>query len=138
MKLCYPACFYQNKETGFYVVEVPDLPGCGSGGHTLAEAILMGIDAASGWILTEIEEGRPIPPPGTIESTEPEEEGGFVDVLLLDIEEYSKKYGRQPIDKTLKIPAYLSTFADEQKIDISKIAQEALSQLYQDHQVASG
>jgi len=137
VKLCYPACFYQNKETGFYVVEVPDLLGCGSGGHTLAEAILMGIDAASGWILTEMEEGRPIPPPSPMESIEPEE-GGFVDVLLLDIEEYSKKYGRQPIDKTLKIPAYLSTFADEQNIDISKIAQEALSQLYQDQQAAGG
>jgi predicted RNase H-like HicB family nuclease len=137
VKLQYPACFYQNKETGFYVVEVPDLLGCGSGGRTLAEAILMGIDAASGWILTEMEDGRPIPPPSAIESVEPEK-GGFVDILLLDIEEYSKKYGRQPIDKTLKIPAYLSTFADEQKIDISKIAQEALSQLYQDQQAAGG
>ena len=28
MKLVYPACFYQDPETGNYTVEVPDLPGC--------------------------------------------------------------------------------------------------------------
>ena len=51
MKLIYPACFYIDDETGAYAVEVPDLPGCVTGGDTLADAILMGIDAASGWVL---------------------------------------------------------------------------------------
>ena len=32
MKLTYPACVYQDPETGHYTVEVPDLPGCVSGG----------------------------------------------------------------------------------------------------------
>ena len=41
MKLVYPACFYQDEETGNYTVEVPDLPGCVTGGETLADAILM-------------------------------------------------------------------------------------------------
>ena len=39
-------------------MEVPDLPGCTSGGATLAEAIIMGSDAASGWVLTELEDGN--------------------------------------------------------------------------------
>lgn len=63
MKLTYPACFYPDEEKeGAYAVVVPDLPGCVSGGSTLAEAILMGTDAASGWVLDELEDGKTIPP----------------------------------------------------------------------------
>ena len=54
MKLVYPACFYQDEETGIYTVEVPDLPGCVTGGEPLADAILMEEDAASGWVLDEL------------------------------------------------------------------------------------
>ncbi|MDR0504109.1 MAG: type II toxin-antitoxin system HicB family antitoxin [Treponema sp.] len=54
MRFTYPAIFYEGE--GGFTVEVPDLPGCVSGGDTLAEAILMGTDAASGWVLTELED----------------------------------------------------------------------------------
>lgn len=57
MKLVYPACFYQDEETKQYTVEVPDLPGCVTGGQTLADAILMAQDAASGWVLGEYDRG---------------------------------------------------------------------------------
>jgi predicted RNase H-like HicB family nuclease len=67
MKLIYPAIFYPCEEGG-YTVNVPDLPGCVTEGDTLAEAMLMGIDAASGWILGEIEEGEPVPQPSSIEN----------------------------------------------------------------------
>jgi predicted RNase H-like HicB family nuclease len=64
MKLTYPAVFYEGE--GGYAVEVPDLPGCASGGATLAEAIIMGTNAASGWVLTELEDGKPVPPSGEV------------------------------------------------------------------------
>ena len=53
MKLSYPAVFtsFTDKKTG-YTVEVPDLPGCVTEGSDMIEAIEMGIDAASGWVLT--------------------------------------------------------------------------------------
>jgi len=38
MKLTYPAIFYPWDDGFGYTVEVPDLPGCTSGGATLAEA----------------------------------------------------------------------------------------------------
>lgn len=62
-KLVYPACFYpySNDEGSGYTVVVPDLLGCTTCGDSLAEAIEMGIDAASGWVLTEMEDGKPIP-----------------------------------------------------------------------------
>ena len=61
MILIYPAVFEPCQEGG-YLVTVPDLPGCVTEGDTLAEAILMGQDAASGWVLGELEENPPPPP----------------------------------------------------------------------------
>ena len=37
------------------------MKGCISGGYFLVEAIDMGIDAVSGWVLSEIEDGNNIP-----------------------------------------------------------------------------
>ena len=61
MKLVYPAIFTPCQELSGYTIEVPDLPGCITEGRTLAEAIEMGIDAASGWILDEMEDGHNYP-----------------------------------------------------------------------------
>ncbi|MDR1137117.1 MAG: type II toxin-antitoxin system HicB family antitoxin [Synergistaceae bacterium] len=85
MKLIYPACFYKDENTGAYTVEVPDLPGCATGGDTLADAVLMGIDAASGWVLTELEEGRTA---SAVDAVRPER-GGFVSLLVLDMGAYA-------------------------------------------------
>ena len=62
MKMIYPAVFYPYSDgSGGYVVEFPDLPGCVTGGKNLQEAIEMATDAASGWVLDELEEGNPVP-----------------------------------------------------------------------------
>lgn len=61
MKLAYPAIITYCEKDKSYSVEFPDLKGCVSGGFSLIEAIEMGIDAASGWLLTEMEEGKAIP-----------------------------------------------------------------------------
>jgi predicted RNase H-like HicB family nuclease len=95
MKLSYPAVFYPWEKGKGYTVEVPDLPGCVTEGKTLDEAILMAIDAASGWILTSLEDGENIPPASQIESIKPDEDigKGFVNCLALDIEAYAEKHG---------------------------------------------
>ncbi|MDR1840452.1 MAG: type II toxin-antitoxin system HicB family antitoxin [Holophagales bacterium] len=95
MRLSYPACFYKDDESDAYAVVVPDLPGCVSGGYSLAEAILMGVDAASGWVLTALEKEWSIPPPSRIEDITPDEDqgSGFVNWIALDIEAYAEKYG---------------------------------------------
>ena len=49
MKLVYPIILYPMEEhEGGYTVEVPDLPGCVTEGHDLADALDMARDAASG------------------------------------------------------------------------------------------
>ena len=129
MKLIYPACFYIDDETGAYAVEVPDLPGCATGGDTLADAILMGIDAASGWVLTELEDGKPIPPSSPIDSIHPES-NGFVSMLVLDMDAYTEKYGSKAVRKNLTIPAWLNTFAEAHNVNFSQILQDALTEMY--------
>lgn len=129
MKLVYPACFYQDSETGSYTVEVPDLPGCVTGAETLADAVLMGEDAASGWVLGEIEDGKPVPPATPISHIRPDD-GGFVSLLTLDIDTYAEKYGRKAVRKNLTIPAWLNTFAEQQKVNFSQVLTDALTDLY--------
>jgi predicted RNase H-like HicB family nuclease len=125
MKLTYPAIFYQDKKSGAYAVEVPDLPGCVSGGGSLADAILMGVDAASGWILDELEDGKSVPPMSALEDIHPED-GGFVSLLALDMDTYAEKYGKKAVRKNLTIPAYLNTAAEKAGVNFSEILQEAL------------
>jgi predicted RNase H-like HicB family nuclease len=128
MKLTYPAIFYEGE--GGYAVEVPDLPGCASGGASLAEAVSMGTDAASGWVLTELEEGRPVPKASNIQDIRPEE-GGFTSILVLDMDAYAEKFGGKPVRKNVTVPAWLNTFAEAHHINFSQVLQESLILRYQ-------
>jgi predicted RNase H-like HicB family nuclease len=105
MRLTYPACFYKDNESEAYAVVVPDLPGCVSGGDTLADAVFMGIDAASGWILSELQDEKSIPHPSHINDIQPDP-GGFVSLIALDIGAYAEKYGKVLIPETAPIPAW--------------------------------
>lgn len=132
MQLTYPACFYPDEEQkGAYSAVVPDLPGCVSGGNTLAEAIHMIVDAASGWVLDELEDGKPVPKSSNIGDITPDE-GGFVSIIMLDIDAYAEKYGNKTVRKNLTIPAWLNTFAESNNINFSKVLSSALSSMYRE------
>lgn len=96
MKLYYPALVFcpENPEDG-YAVEVPDLPGCCSGAYTQDEALLMGSEAAMGWIRGEWAEGNSVPPPSPLESIAPEKPFCYKKMLTLDFDAYEKKYGKR-------------------------------------------
>ncbi len=131
MKLVYPACFYPCEDkAGAYTVIVPDLPGCVSEGDTLAEAVLMGQDAAAGWVLDELEDGKPAPAATPIEEVVPDH-GGFVSMLVLDMDAYAEKYGNKAVRKNLTIPAWLATFAEANHINFSKVLQDSLTAIYE-------
>lgn len=126
MKLVYPACMYEENE-GSYSVEVPDLKGCCTQGNTLQEALEMAQDAALGWILTSIEDDEEIPEASKIEDIELENEKGFKTLLLLDINQYTQKYGsKQSVKKTLTIPSWLNKRAEKIGVNFSQTLQDAL------------
>lgn len=131
MKLIYPAVFKPfSDQSGGYVVEFPDLPGCVTEGKDLTQAIEMGIDAASGWILGELEDGEKIPRASNY-SEITAEDGCIISMLLLDIASYEEKYGEKAVRKNLTIPAWLNTFAEKNDINFSKLLQESLFSMTQ-------
>ena len=136
MRLTYPAVFYPWEDGSGYTVEVPDLPGCVSEGGSLAEAILMGTDAASGWVLTELEDGKPAPVASPIKKIKPDV-GGFVSMLVLDMDAYAEKYGNKAVRKNLTIPAWLNTFAESRHINFSQVLKDSLNAIYLQENAAS-
>ena len=130
MKFAYPALFkpFSDGQEG-YVVEFTDLPGCVTEGFGMAEALFMAEDAASGWILGELEEGNPIPPASEIKDLKAPE-AGFVSMVALDMDTYAKKYGKKAVKKNLTIPAWMNTFVEDNGISCSEVLQRALNHLY--------
>ena len=131
MKLVYPAIFtpYEDGSDG-YLVEFPDLPGCVTGGDDLAEAIFMAEDAASGWVLTELEEGKKAPEATKVNDVVAQGDA-MVNLVALDMDAYAAKYGSNAVKKTLTIPSWLNTFVEENGISCSKVLQEALGRMAQ-------
>ena len=131
-KLLYPAFFYPCEDKpGAYTVVVPDLPGCISEGDSLEDALAMATDAASGWVLDEMEEGNPLPIPSNIKDIHPDSPDGFVNLLALDMDSYAEKYGNKAVRKNLTIPAWLNTFAEANHVNFSQVLQDALTSMYQ-------
>ncbi len=125
MKLIYPAIFSPCMEKEGYTVEVPDLPGCVTEGDDLADAIEMATDAASGWILGELEDGNNIPSPSQRKDIQTDDDS-FINMLVLDMDAYSEKYGSKAVRKNITIPAWLNTYGEKNHINFSKVLQDAL------------
>lgn len=127
MKLVYPAVFTPCIEKEGYTVEVPDLPGCVTERKDLVDAIEMGVDAASGWVLGELEEGNNIPAPSLRkENIKLEDPESFVSMLVLDMDAYAEKYGDKTVRKNITIPAWLNTYGEKNNINFSRVLQDAL------------
>ena len=125
MKLVYIAIFDPNDD-GSYTVTVPDLPGCVTEGSNLAEAIDMAVDAASGWILGELEEGNSIPAATPFFDVQLDDPNCFKSVLSLDMNAYAEKYSTKTVRKNITIPAWLNTYGEKNNINFSKVLQDAL------------
>ncbi len=128
MKLIYPAYFSAFDEGKGYTVEFPDLPGCITQGDNLAEAFEMAEDAAAGWILTSIEDCEELPKPS---KNLQNDEYTFVNFILIDIDEYAKKYSTKSVKKTLTIPQWLNTLAEKENVNFSQILQKAIVDVLQ-------
>ena len=123
MKLVYPAIFTPFDEGNGFTVEVPDLPGCVTEGDNLIDAIEMGTDAASGWILGEIEDGNSFPAASmALEAPA----GSFVNLLVLDMDSYAEQYGSKAVRRNITVPAWLDTYAQKNHLSLSKVVKDSL------------
>ena len=90
----------------------------------------MGTDAASGWILGELEDGNDIPSASRYEDISVES-GSFINYLVLDMTAYSEKYGSASLRKNITIPAWLNTYGEKNNINFSRVLQDALLKMAQ-------
>lgn len=128
MKLSYPVCIYPEQEGGFCAI-VPDLPGCITQGENMHETFEMAVDAASGWILDELEDGNKVPDASDISKVHANEyPNGFTSMLILDMDAYAEKHGNKAVRKNCTIPAWLNTIAEKSNVNFSAILQDALIQ----------
>ena len=107
-------------------------------GNTLEDAIHMAEDLIAGLILDEIEDGKKIPKASKIEEITFEEfEKGleleeweyiskFKTYVIVDISVFAEKWGKELVKKTVNIPKWINTKAEELKINFSKTLEEAL------------
>lgn len=134
MKLVYPAVLTPWDDGNGYTVTVPDLPGCVSEGASIPEALLMGTDAASGWVLDELEDGKPAPVSSTLEDAASEApEDSIVSYLVLDMDSYAERYGKKAVRKNITIPAYMNAYIEDNGLSLSEITQNAIDHLIQSH-----
>ncbi len=144
MKVIYPVLFYEEKK-GDYSVFVPDLEkelntSASTFGSTLEDAMSMTEDLIAGLILDAIDEGKNIPKASKIEEITFEELENKLDIenwdyvskfktyVLVDISKFAEKWGKELVKKTVNIPKWVNTKAEEMKINFSKTLEEALLQ----------
>ena len=119
MMFVYPAIFHQ--EDNAYWVEFPDLPGCQSFGDTLPETMAEAQEALAAYVLTLLEQGKPLAQPSDIGAITPED--GFTSLVACTIDQYKET---RAVKKTLTIPSWLNDRATAMGVNFSQVLQEAL------------
>ena len=119
MLFVYPAIFH--KEDYAYWVEFPDLEGCHTFGGSIPETLEAAQEALSAYLLTLLEQGRPLAAPSDVSALRPED--GFSSLVSCNIDQYK---GAKAVKKTLTIPSWLNDRAVSMGLNFSKVLQDAL------------
>ena len=123
-KIFYPAVF--TKEDNGYWVKFPDLPGCFTEGDSISEAYEMAQEAMGLWLQSE-SNGFNYPEASDITGIRTAENEQIV-LVEFDPIEYLKRTSSKSVKKTLTIPEWLNTLAEEQNINFSQVLQKALKE----------
>lgn len=125
MKYIYTAIIKKEAED-YYECSVPDLPGCVTSGYTLADAIDMITDAASGWLVVNEDEGNDIPAP-TAQTDIKASPDDFKTLIQIDTIAYRAATDTRSVRKNVSLPAWMVALAEKRKLNCSKILQEAIT-----------
>jgi predicted RNase H-like HicB family nuclease len=123
-KYVYPAIFTKEAEGG-YSVSFPDVKGCYTQGETLTEALEMAEDALGLMLCTYEDKKIEIAVPTDIHDIHVESDQ-TVSLVLCDTVKIRKEIDNRAVKKTLSIPQWLNTMAEERNINFSQILQKAL------------
>lgn len=121
----YPAVFHPDEKEGGYFVSFPDLPGCMTEGNDLADALYMAQDASEMWLAFTEDQKQAIPEPSPAPHVESPD---FASLIRADTDAWRKKNDSRAVKKTLSIPNWLNTRAEEAGVNFSQILQDALKE----------
>lgn len=144
MKVIYPVLFYEESNES-YSVFVPDLQrelntNASTCGSNLEEAMTMAEELIAGIILDEMEQNNRIPIGSKIEEISFKDlekdldmdnwdyKSKFKTYILVDINKYAQRWGKELVKKTVNIPRWINSKAESMKINFSKTLEEALLQ----------
>ena len=123
MKYAFTAVF-EPAENG-YLVSFPDLPGCNTEGDSIEEAVYMAKDVLCLWLYDLEADGNEMPvPTDSLKLEKPD--NAFLSVIAVDTDDYRRYYDTRAVKKTLTIPAWLNTRAEEAHAPYSQILQQGL------------
>ena len=120
----YPAVFTK-EETG-YSVRFPDLEGCFTEGDTIEEAYDMAVEAM-GLYLKQSEGVFSFPKAQDVNNIKISANETVV-LIEFDELEYMKKHNSRAVKKTLSIPQWLNTLAEQNNVNFSQVLQNALKE----------
>lgn len=119
----YPAIFTKMNDDGnYYIVDFIDLKDCITQGETIQEAFYMAQDAM-GLFLDDL---KNFPTPTLDFSNIKLKSNQFISFVSIDMDYYRKKYNNKSVKKTLTIPCWLDSIAEQENINFSQLLQEAL------------
>lgn len=121
----YPAVFHTNDD-GTITITFPDLPGCTSEGKDLADALKMARDGLALYLDTQEMLGLETASPSTT-NTIPTEPGEYVTLIDADPEMYRRHRMSKAVKRTLSIPEWMDTKANQAGLSLSKVLQDALN-----------
>ncbi|EJO5347227.1 type II toxin-antitoxin system HicB family antitoxin [Clostridium botulinum] len=110
-----------------YNVFFPDFKGITTFGETLEESYIMAEDALSLELFDLWEDKKEITSPSIIDNLTLKNNQTLI-LVKINLKDVLKKYDNKAIKKTLTIPSWLNTIAEDNKVNFSKILQTALKE----------
>lgn len=120
----YPAVF-EKQESGEYCVNIPDLDDLATFGTDYNDAMNMAVDAMAGYLYELKKDGEILPVPSDPASFRLNN-GEFIGMVSVDVEEYANKVFNKAVKKTVTIPKWMSDAAKENGLKLSRLLQEAI------------
>ena len=123
-KYVYPAVFTKEDDGG-YSIHFPDVDGCYTQGEDLQDGLTMANDALCLMLYHLEEKQKPVPMPSDPLNIKVDD-NAFISLVDCDTMEYRRFYDSKAVKKTLTIPAWLNTMAEQADVNFSQILQTAL------------
>jgi len=129
VKYVYPAIFTEedvSSRGSVYTVVFPDIPGCVTEGDSISEVIEMAREALAGCICAIQQRDEAIPTASSLESIHCP--SGFVSLIDLDMFEYKSKTANKAVKRTVSLPSWLDSMAQDAGLNFSQTIQDALKE----------